>query len=435
MRLRLISLACLLLGQAWLLSACRGPADDPAVSAEVVAASGAAVSRPPPGVAQAARKPEPAPVLPARMAAQAAVGPRGTGGRGPRRQWVEPDPPFRVTPVASLDQPWAMTFLPDGRALVTEKPGRLRLVEVTSGRVGTVSGVPAVAAGGQGGLGDVVLHPAFGGNRLVYLSYVERSGNLYGAVVVRARLETDAAGGGHLSQLQRIWEQVPKTPGQGHFGHRLAFDAGRRLWITSGDRQQLDPAQDMGGNLGKILRLADDGSVPADNPFVAQGGVAGQVWSLGHRNPLGIAFDAQGRLWAHEMGPAGGDELNLILRGRNYGWPIVSNGDHYDGRPIPDHATQPGFEAPKAWWTPVIAPAGLVIYSGHLFESFRGDAFIGGLASQALVRVRFDGTRAFERRRYPMGRRIREVEQGPDGALWLLEDGPGGRLLRLTPPG
>ncbi len=162
--------------------------------------------------------------------------------------------------------------------------------------------------------------------------------------------------------------------------------------------------------------------------------MAAQVWSLGHRNPLGISFDAEGRLWAHEMGPEGGDELNLIVRGRNYGWPLVSNGSHYGGAPIPDHDTRPDLEAPKAWWTPVIAPAGMVIYSGNLFPTFRGDAFIGGLASQALVRVRFNGTAAAEYRRYPMGQRIREVEQGPDGAIWLLEDGGSGRLLRLTPP-
>ncbi|MCW5581904.1 MAG: PQQ-dependent sugar dehydrogenase, partial [Luteimonas sp.] len=274
----------------------------------------------------------------------------------------------------------------------------------------------------------------YAGNRRIYLSYVERSGAVYGAVVIRARLTLDASGGGSLSDIERIWEQAPKVSGQGHFSHRLAFDGSGKLWITSGDRQKFDPAQDMAGNLGKILRLNDDGTPPADNPFFAQGGIAAQVWTLGHRNALGIAFDAQGRLWAHEMGPAGGDELNLILRGRNYGWPLVSNGNHYDGTPIPDHDTRPDLEAPKAWWTPVIAPAGMIIYSGTLFPTFRGDAFIGGLASQALVRVRFDGTNAAEYRRYPMGQRIREVEQGPDGAIWLLEDSGNGRLLKLTPP-
>ncbi|TWG93126.1 glucose/arabinose dehydrogenase [Luteimonas sp. J16] len=376
----------------------------------------------------------PAARAPAGATSRAADVERGTGGPGPRRRVVEPDPPFVRTPVATFNQPWAMTFLPDGRALVTEKAGQLKLVDVRTGSIGTVSGVPAVAVGGQGGLGDVILHPNFAGNRRIYLSYIERSGSNYGAVVVHARLELDTAGGGHLSQVTRVWEQVPKVTGQGHFSHRLAFDASGKLWITSGDRQKFDPAQDMGTNLGKIIRLDEDGSVPADNPFFAQGGVAAQVWTLGHRNMLGIAFDAQGRLWVHEMGPEGGDELNLILRGRNYGWPLVSNGNHYGGAPIPGHSTRPDLEAPKAWWTPVIAPSGMIIYSGDLFPTFRGQAFIGGLASQALIRVRFDGTNATEHRRYPMGQRIREVEQGPDGAIWLLEDANPGRLLKLTPP-
>lgn len=357
-----------------------------------------------------------------------------TGGRGYRFRVVEPDPPFQARAVATLSEPWAMTFLPDGRLLVTQKGGQLRLVNVGNGQVGTIAGVPSVAYGGQGGLGDVILHPQFATNRRIYLSYVERGGANYGAVVVRAQLTLDAGGGGSLSDIQRVWEQAPKVSGQGHFSHRLAFDGSQKLWITSGDRQKFDPAQDMTGNLGKILRLNDDGTSPSDNPFFAQGGVAAQVWSLGHRNPLGIAFDAQGRLWSHEMGPAGGDELNLVLRGRNYGWPLVSNGNHYDGTPIPNHDTRPDLEAPKAWWTPVIAPAGMIIYSGNLFPTFVGDAFIGGLASQALVRVRFNGTNAAEYRRYPMGQRIREVEQGPDGAIWLLEDSGNGRLLKLTPP-
>jgi glucose/arabinose dehydrogenase len=192
----------------------------------------------------------------------------------------------------------------------------------------------------------------------------------------------------------------------------------------------------MKSNLGKIIRLNDDGSLPADNPFAEQGGVAAQVWSLGHRNGLGLAFDAQGRLWEQEMGPKGGDELNLIERGKNYGYPIVSNGDHYDGRVIPDHDTRPEFAAPKVSWNPVISPAGLMIYSGDRFPQWKGDAFIGGLSSKSLVRIEFDGTSAREAARYDMGQRIREVEQGPDGNLWLLEDeddGSGGRLLKLIP--
>jgi glucose/arabinose dehydrogenase len=342
--------------------------------------------------------------------------------------------PFAVTPVAAFDEPWAMTFLPDGRALVSEKRGALKLVDVATGKRGDVSGVPKVSAGGQGGFGDVVLHPEFASNGWVYVSYAEAGrDNTRGAAVARAKLVLDERGGGGLDGLEVIWRQEPKVGGYGHYGHRIAFGAGH-LWISSGERQHFDPAQDMRSNLGKIVRLRDDGSVPADNPFAKDGGVAAQVWSLGHRNPLGLAFDAQGRLWNHEMGPMGGDELNLVERGANYGYPIVSNGDHYDGRDIPDHHTRPEFKAPAISWTPVISPAGFVFYSGSEFPEWHGDAFFGGLSSKALIRVEFDGTNAREAARYPMGDRIREVEQGPDGALWLLEDGDGGRLLKLTKP-
>lgn len=348
---------------------------------------------------------------------------------------------FQVTEVGKFSEPWAMSFLPDGRLLVSEKKGALKLVELGSGaaasKVGDIRGVPVVDHGGQGGLGDVVLHPQFASNGLVYLSYAEAGeGDTRGAVVARAKLALDNQGGGSLSDVTMIWRQVPKVSGRGHYGHRIAFGPDGKLWISSGDRQKFDPAQDMQSNMGKILRLNDDGSVPADNPFAPQGGVAAQVWSLGHRNPLGIAFDAQGRLWQQEMGPAGGDELNLVERGRNYGYPIVSNGDHYDGRTIPDHDTRPEFEAPKITWTPAISPAGLIVYSGSAFPAWKGNLFIGGLSAKALVRIEVDGTNAREAARYDLGERIREVEQGPDGNLWLLEDernGSGGRLLKLTP--
>lgn len=222
--------------------------------------------------------------------------------------------------------------------------------------------------------------------------------------------------------------------GRGHYGHRLVFGPDGKLWISSGDRQEFTPAQDMDGNLGKVLRLNDDGSAPADNPFADRGGVAAQVWTLGHRNPLGLAFDADGRPWVAEMGPQGGDELNLIIRGRNYGWPKVSNGNHYDGRDIPDHPTAPEFEAPKISWTPVIAPGDLMIYSGSEFPDWQGDAFAAGLMAEGLVRIEFDGDSAHEAARYAMGKRIRAVRQGPDGALWVLEDEAGGRLLKLDDP-
>ncbi len=343
-------------------------------------------------------------------------------------------PAFVKEVITSFNEPWAMTFLPDGRLLVTEKRGKLRFVTEAGSKSSAIEGLPEVAYGGQGGLGDVILHPKFAENRLIYLSYAEAGdGGTRGAAVARATLEL-ADDGGSLQDLQVIWRQSPKVSGRGHYGHRLAFSPDGYLFISSGERQKFTPAQDMNQNLGKILRLNDDGSVPADNPFADRGGVTAQVWSLGHRNPLGLAFDANGQLWNHEMGPRGGDELNLVRRGANYGYPIVSNGDHYNGRDIPDHDTRPEFAAPVIWWTPVISPAGFVFYSGDKFPKWRGNAFFGGLSSQALIRIEFDGERAREAQRFGMGKRIREVEQGPDGALWILEDGEGGRLIRLTTP-
>lgn len=350
-----------------------------------------------------------------------------------------PGQPFARTPIAQFQQPWAMTFLPDGRLLVTQQTGELKLLDLDSGDIGTISGVPEVDYGGQGGLGDVVLHPDFADNSLVYLSYAEAGeGDTRGAAVARGTLTLDDRGGGALSDVEVIWRQVPKVAGRGHYGHRLAFGPDGMLWISSGERQKFDPAQDMQSNLGKVVRLNPDGSVPDDNPFADQGGVAAQIWTLGHRNPLGLAFDDHGRLWEHEMGPMGGDELNLIERGSNYGYPIVSNGDHYDGRPIPDHDTRPQFNAPEVSWNPVISPSGFIIYSGDAFPDWQGDGLIGGLSSQALVRIEFDGVEAKEAERFDMGQRIRGVEQGPAGAIFLLEDqsdGAGGRLIKLTPAG
>lgn len=341
---------------------------------------------------------------------------------------------FEVNSVAEFSEPWAMTFLPDGRLLVTEKKGRLRLVTQEGEVSDPLSGIPRVDYGGQGGFGDVVLHPEFESNGLVYLSYVEAGDRgTRGAVVMRGQLKLDSEGGGEVQNGTIIWRQTPKVTGRGHFGHRMVFSSDGHLFISSGERQKFTPSQDMKQNLGKILRLNDDGGVPDDNPFANQGGVAAQVWSLGHRNPLGLAFDGDGRLWNHEMGPRGGDELNLVKRGANYGYPIVSNGDHYDGRVIPDHDTRPEFEEPAIWWTPVISPGGLIFYTGDSFPEWQGQALIAGLSARALIRVDVDGESAEEIARYSMGRRIREVEQGPLGDVWLLEDGRGGRLLRLSP--
>ena len=228
-----------------------------------------------------------------------------------------------------------MTFLPDGRLLVTEMAGALRLHDLETGETGRIEGVSDVVHAGQGGLADVILHPQFGDNQQIYISYVEAGEGGSGGVVALARLALDENGGGELEDLRVIWRQTPKLSGDGHFGLRIAFDNDGMLWISSSERQEFDPAQDMTGNLGKMVRLNADGSVPEDNPFTDQGEVAVQVWSLGHRNILGMAFDAEGRLWAHEMGPRGGDELNLIQRGANYGYPIVSNGVHYDAGPFP----------------------------------------------------------------------------------------------------
>jgi glucose/arabinose dehydrogenase len=344
------------------------------------------------------------------------------------------DAPFTATPIATLNEPWAMAFLPDGRLLLTEKRGALKLVDLASGAMSDIVGVPAVEYAGQGGFGDVVLHPEFAANEFVYVSYAEPGERgTAGAAVARARLALNPAGGGSLTDLAVIWRQSPKVDGRGHYGHRIAFGPDGFLYISSGERQKFAPAQDMQGNLGKIVRLHDDGRSPSDNPFAERGGVTAEIWSLGHRNPLGIAFDTNGQLWNVEMGPQGGDELNRVERGANYGYPIVSNGDHYGGAPIPDHDTRPDLAAPAVFWNPVISPSSLTFYDGSEFPQWRGNAFIGGLSSTALIRIEIGaGGAAREADRFDMPARIRAVEQGPDGALWLLEDGRGGRLVKLT---
>ena len=351
---------------------------------------------------------------------------------------------FLIEELASFDQPWSMAFLPDGNFLVTEKPGKMFLMNQAGETLSEISGVPEVAYGGQGGLGDIAIHPDFNENKTVYVSFAEEGENdTRGAVVIKATLDLTEEGGA-LSNLEYIWRQVPKVTGRGHYAHRMAFSEDGYLFISSGDRQKFDPAQDMTSNMGKIIRLNDDGSIPADNPFYNDGGVAAEVWSLGHRNPLGIDFDVDGKLWNIEMGPRGGDELNLVLKGEDYGYPTVSNGIHYNGSNIPNHDTRPEFEEPKEWWgdgysIPVISPSSFVIYQGDLFYDWQGSGFISGLSSESLIRVQFDGDSAKEIERFDMGRRIRSVEEGPDGALWLLEDYPRrqdtskGRLLRLTP--
>jgi glucose/arabinose dehydrogenase len=346
------------------------------------------------------------------------------------------EPPFAIQPVATLDEPWAMAFLPDGRMLVTEKKGSLRVVTAQGQKSRPVTGTPRVDYGGQGGFGDVALSPDFANDGIVYLSWAEAGeGDTRGAAVGRARLVIGpGAQGGRLEGLQVIWRQEPKTTGRGHYSHRLAFSPdGRFLFIAAGDRQKITPAQDPDQLLGKIVRLTPTGGIPSDNPNYDQGRLRAQWWSTGHRNILGMAFDAQGRLWEVEHGPAGGDELNLVKRGANYGWPVVSNGDHYDGRPIPRHRTRPEFEAPKVTWNPVIAPGDMAFVSGPMFPAWRDNLLVAGLGSQALVRVTFSGETAREAERWEFDNRLRDVAVARDGAIWLLEDGDGGRLLRLTP--
>ncbi len=346
-------------------------------------------------------------------------------------------PAFTKNEMGTFEEPWAMTFLPNGILLITEKEGTVKFVDTKSApqRIGSISGVPEVDYGGQGGLGDIVPAPDFADSNMVYLSWAEAGeGDTRGAVVGRAKLVLDEADAGRLEDMEIVWKQYPKVTGRGHYSHRIVFSPdGKYMYIGSGERQKFDPSQDMQSNMGKIVRLHPDGSVPEDNPFADQGGVTAQIWSLGHRNILGMAFDSEGRLWNQEMGPKDGDELNLVKKGENYGYPIVSEGVHYDGENIPNHDTRPEFAAPAVAWVPTIAPAGLIFYTGDKFPAWQDSAFIGGLRSEALIRVSFDGESAKEAERFEMGARIREVEQGPDGNIWILEDGEGAKLYKITP--
>ena len=348
--------------------------------------------------------------------------------------------PFVVHPVASFSTPWAMAFLTgSGRqlldvALVTEKGGRLWLVDTRSGSKIAVSGVPAVHVAGQGGLGDVAVHPGFVVNRRVYLSFVEaRPRGLSGGALGYGTLDLADTAHPALRGFKVIWRQSPKVEGDGHFSHRIAFGPDGLLYLTSGERQKFTPAQDMAVNLGKVLRLTDEGAPAPGNPWASRGGIAATFWTIGHRNLLGLSFAPDGRLWESEMGPKGGDEINLIQPGRNYGWPNASNGSNYDGSDIPDHRPGDGYEPPKAFWTPSISPGAMVIYSGGMFPQWKGDALVGALSGEALIRVDIVGDRARKADEWAMGARIRAVDEGPGGSVFLLEDE--GRLLRLDPVG
>lgn len=340
---------------------------------------------------------------------------------------------FTVEEMGTFNEPWAMTFLPDGRALVTEMNGTMRLWSPDQAVV-EIGGLPDVDYGGQGGLGDVVVHPDFSENGLVYFSYIEAGeDDTRGAVVSRGTLVIAGDDSASLNDVEVIWRQAPKVTGRGHYGHRMAFSPDGYLFISSGDRQAMEPAQDLANTLGTVVRINDDGSVPDGNPIEAEAGSeTAEIWSYGHRNLLGLAFAPDGQLWDVEHGPAGGDELNRVEPGVNYGWPVVSNGEHYDGTAIPNHDTDTSFRGPAISWTPVIAPGGMIFYTGDMFPAWQGDVLIAGLSSEAIVHVEIDGDVGTEAGRYAMEARIREVEQAADGSLWVLEDGEDGRLLRLS---
>jgi glucose/arabinose dehydrogenase len=336
-----------------------------------------------------------------------------------------------VTVAQGLEHPWGMAFLPDGRLLVTERPGRLRIV-ATDGTFGpALEGVPPVAVTGQGGLLDVAVDPDFRANQLVYLSYAEPREGGNGTAVARGRLTERG-----LADAQVIFRQDVTIDGRHHFGSRLVFGRDGRLFITLGDRNsERARAQTLDSHIGKVVRIERDGRVPADNPFVGRPDARPEIWSYGHRNVQGAALHpATGELWTHEHGPKGGDELNRTLAGRNYGWPLVTYGKEYSGKTISESPTAPGIEPPVHYWVPSIATSGLLFYTGERFPQWRGNAFVGGLAAQQVSRLEFDGNRVVHEEvlfKGTLNRRVRDVEQGPDGLIYLLTDEDDGRLLRI----
>ncbi len=351
--------------------------------------------------------------------------------------------PFAAMTIGQFDAPFAMAFLPDGSLLVTEKAGKLKR-RAADGKVTEITGVPKVATGGQGGLLDIAVAPDFASNHRVYLSYSEGSGGDRQSALASAKIDwiasvqcrqtpcpQDAVGAGSLSDVKVIWRSGMYGPG-GQFGANILFSPdGRYLFLSSGERQRFTPAQDPKQALGKILRLTLDGKAAPGNPMYDKGGVEAMTWSTGHRNPYGMVFAPDGRLWEEEMGPRGGDELNLIVAGKNYGWPIVSNGDNYSGQPIPDHPSRPDFEAPKLWWNPSISPTGMIYYSGDMFPALKGSLLIGAMSDAGLMHVTLSGDRAKPAHFWDFGARIRDIAQAPDGSIWLLQDE--GKLVRLTP--
>jgi aldose sugar dehydrogenase len=336
---------------------------------------------------------------------------------------------IKVETVATgLSHPWGLAFLPDGRMLVTERSGTLRLVSKDGKLSPALSGVPKVVVAGQGGLLDVAIDPDFKSNNLVYLTYSEPGEGGAGTAVARGKL-----GESGLDGVEVIFRQEPKVEGGNHFGSRLAFAPDGRLFVTLGERFTFTPAQDLTNDLGKIVRLNPDGSVPKDNPFVGRTDARPEIWSYGHRNPQGAAIHPEtGKLWETEFGPMGGDELNIPQAGQNYGWPVVSWGSHYDGRAIPKPPSHPEFADAIYHWNPVISPSGITFYTADAIPAWKGNLLIAALSGQAIVRLTLDGEKVVDEERIPMGARIRDVVQGPDGAVYALTDEGNGEILRLT---
>ena len=336
------------------------------------------------------------------------------------------------TVTEGLEFPWGLAFLPDGRVLVTERAGRLRIVEKDGKVSEPLKGVPKLLAEGQGGLLDVALDPNFGDNRLVYLSFAELGEDGAGTAVARGKLGKD-----RLENVEVIWRQKPKVEGRPlHFGSRLVFAPDGTLFVTTGERFKFDPAQDLSTTLGKIVRINPNGSVPDDNPFVGQKGKLPEIYSYGHRHVQGAAIHPEtGKLWESEFGPLGGDEINVIEPGKNYGWPLVSWGKHYDGKEIPDPPTRPEFTDAIKQWTPVISPSGITFYTADTIPGWKGNLLIAGLTAQGIVRLTLEGEKVTGEERIGLGERIRNVVQGPDGAVYALTDRSGGEILRISPDG
>lgn len=346
---------------------------------------------------------------------------------------AQTDLPFTLTPVGTFESPWSMAFLPDGKMLVTQKKGAMILFNPKDGSKTTLAGTPEVVSTGQGALMDIVLAPDFAKSRKIYFSYSEAGeGKTNGVALATATLDEAGAA---LKDMTVIFRATPYIESGAHWSGRIAFSPDNKyLFFTNGERAKADPAQDPKSTLGKVLRLNLDGTPAKGNPLAAKG-FHPAIWSYGHRNLLGIVFDKDGRLWETEMGPLGGDEVNLVKPGLNYGWPRASNGSNYNKSDIPDHKPGDGYEPPKVFWNPSLAPASMAYYNAGLFPGWKNSLFITGLSGMALVRVKLNGETATEADHWKMGVRLRAVRTGPDGALWLLEDGPTGRMLRATPKG